>query len=99
MRLRGRDRTARIVLYAILVIGLLAVVGPFLWMLLSSVKPEGEIRQGTWLPADAPADLAVSTGALNQVISVSPADLVATVQAGTPLDATELLTLERSQPR
>jgi FAD/FMN-containing dehydrogenase len=35
--------------------------------------------QGTWLPADAPADLAVSTRALDQVVSVSPADLVATV--------------------
>jgi FAD/FMN-containing dehydrogenase len=43
--------------------------------------------QGTWLAADAPADLAVSTRALDQVISVSPADLVATVQAGTPFDA------------
>ncbi len=42
---------------------------------------------GTWLPADAPADLAVSTRALDQVVSVSPADLVATVQAGTPLEA------------
>ena len=38
-------------LYAILIVGLLAVVGPFLWMLLSSVKPEAEIRQAaTWLP-------------------------------------------------
>ena len=43
--------------------------------------------QGTWLPADAPADLAVSTRGLDQVVSVSPADLVATVQAGTPLEA------------
>ena len=42
--------------------------------------------QGTWLPADAPADLAVSTRALDQVVSVSPADLVATIQAGTPLE-------------
>jgi len=42
--------------------------------------------QGTWLPSDAPADLAVSTRALDQVITVSPADLVATVQAGAPLD-------------
>jgi glycolate oxidase FAD binding subunit len=42
---------------------------------------------GTWLPADAPADLAVSTRALDQVLTVSPADLVATVQAGTPLEA------------
>ena len=42
--------------------------------------------QGTWLPPDAPADLALSTRALDQVVSVSPADLVATVQAGAPLD-------------
>ena len=42
--------------------------------------------QGTWLPADAPAELALSTRALDQVVSVSPADLVATVQAGAPLD-------------
>lgn len=48
------------------------------------IRVEG---QGTWLPADAPADLAVSTRALDQIVSVSPADLVATVQAGTPLDA------------
>jgi multiple sugar transport system permease protein len=48
--LRGRDRAARTVLYAILIVGLLAVVGPFLWMLLSSVKPEAEIRDVTLLP-------------------------------------------------
>jgi FAD/FMN-containing dehydrogenase len=48
------------------------------------IRVEG---QGTWLPSDAPADLAVSTRALDQVVSVSPADLVATVQAGAPLDA------------
>jgi glycolate oxidase FAD binding subunit len=42
---------------------------------------------GTWLTADAPADLAVSTRALDQVISVSPADLVATAQAGVPLES------------
>lgn len=47
------------------------------------VRVEG---QGTWLPTDAPADLALSTRALDQVVSVSPADLVATVQAGTPLE-------------
>ena len=43
------------------------------------IRVEG---RGTWLPPDAPADLAVSTRALEQVVSVSPADLVATVQAG-----------------
>jgi FAD/FMN-containing dehydrogenase len=41
----------------------------------------------TWLPSDAPADLAVCTKGLDQIVSVSPADLVATVQAGTPLEA------------
>ena len=50
--LRRRDRAARAVLYAVLVGGLLAVAGPFLWMLLSSLKPEAEIRRvpPTWWP-------------------------------------------------
>jgi glycolate oxidase FAD binding subunit len=47
------------------------------------IRVEG---RGTWLPPDAPADLVVSTRGLEQVASVSPADLVATVQAGTPLE-------------
>jgi multiple sugar transport system permease protein len=52
VNLRRRDVVARIVLHAILVAGLLVVVGPFLWMLLSSVKPEAEIRRvpPTWWP-------------------------------------------------
>jgi multiple sugar transport system permease protein len=47
-----RDLTARLILYAILIAGLLVVVGPFLWMALSSLKPEGEIRAvpPTWWP-------------------------------------------------
>lgn len=50
--LRTRDRAARIVLYVVLVLGLLAVAGPFVWMALSSVKPEREIREvpPTWWP-------------------------------------------------
>lgn len=50
--LRRRDVGARITLYSVLIAGLLVVVGPFLWMLLSSVKPEGEIRRvpPTWWP-------------------------------------------------
>ena len=48
------------------------------------VRIEG---QGTWLTPDAPADLAISTRALDEVVSVSPADLVATVQAGVAMDA------------
>jgi FAD/FMN-containing dehydrogenase len=48
------------------------------------IRVEGN---GTWLSSDAPADLAVSTRGLDRVVSVSPADLVATVEAGTPLEA------------
>jgi multiple sugar transport system permease protein len=49
---RSRDRVAKIVLYGVLGLGLLAVVGPFLWMVLASVKPEAEIRAvpPTWWP-------------------------------------------------
>lgn len=53
-RLRSRDRVARAALYVVLSGGLLVVVGPFIWMLLSSFKPEGEIRANppTWWPDD-----------------------------------------------
>src|SRR4051794_14828465 len=49
---RPRDRVASLVLHAVLVVGLVAMVGPFVWTLLSSVKPEGEIRlvPTTWWP-------------------------------------------------
>lgn len=43
--------------------------------------------KASWLPADAPADLALSTRGLSRVVSLSAADLVATVQAGVTLDA------------
>ncbi len=41
-------------LYAALTVGLVAMVAPFVWMVLSSVKPEAEIRQvpPSWLPED-----------------------------------------------
>ncbi len=42
---------------------------------------------GTWLPADAPADLALSTRELTRITSVNPADLVATMQAGVTMEA------------
>lgn len=48
------------------------------------VRVEGE---GSWLPADAPADLSVSTRALDQVLEVSPSDLTASVQSGVRMDA------------
>jgi multiple sugar transport system permease protein len=53
-RLRSRDRVAKVVLYVLLFGGLAFVVGPFVWMLLSSFKPEGEIRADppTWWPHD-----------------------------------------------
>lgn len=49
-----RDLVARTVLHVLLIAGLLVMVVPFLWMLLASFKPEGEIRQSppTWWPAD-----------------------------------------------
>lgn len=42
--------------------------------------------RASWLPADAPADFSISTRGLDRVVSVSPADLVATVEAGATLD-------------
>jgi ABC-type glycerol-3-phosphate transport system permease component len=41
-----------VILHVVLVAGLLAMVGPFLWMLLSSFKSEGEVREvpPTWWP-------------------------------------------------
>jgi glycolate dehydrogenase FAD-binding subunit len=40
----------------------------------------------SWLPDDAPAEVVLSTARLDRIVSVSPSDLVATVQAGVPLD-------------
>jgi multiple sugar transport system permease protein len=50
--IRRRDTAAKVVLYLLLGAGLVVMVGPFIWMLLSSIKPEGEIRQvpPTWWP-------------------------------------------------
>jgi FAD/FMN-containing dehydrogenase len=47
------------------------------------VRVEGE---GSWLPPDAPADLAISTRALDNVLEVSASDLAATVQGGVRID-------------
>ncbi len=38
---------------------------------------------GRWMPADAPADLTLSTRRLTHVIDLSPRDLVVTVEGGT----------------
>ena len=42
--------------------------------------------RGSWLAADAPADLALSTRSLDKIVALSAADLVATVQASTSLE-------------
>ena len=48
------------------------------------VRLEGH---GSWVPPDAPADLALTTRGLDRVLTVHPADLVATVESGVPMDA------------
>jgi multiple sugar transport system permease protein len=55
---RPRDRAAKIVLHTILAVCALVVVGPFLWLAISSVKPEGEIRRipPTWWPEQLTLD-------------------------------------------
>jgi len=47
------------------------------------VRVEGH---GSWMPADAPADFALTTRGLDRIVAVHPADLVATVEAGVPVD-------------
>lgn len=40
----------------------------------------------SWIPPDGPGDLALSTRGIDRIVKVSPADLVATVQAGVTLE-------------
>lgn len=49
---RTRDRVASVVLHGLLIAGLAVMIAPFLWMLLSSIKPESEVRAvpPTWWP-------------------------------------------------
>jgi len=47
------------------------------------VRVEGA---GSWLPSDAPADLALTTRRLDRVPAVEPQDLTATAEAGIGLD-------------
>jgi len=47
------------------------------------VRVEGA---GTWLPADAPADLALTTRRLDKVPAIEPQDLSATAEAGIGCD-------------
>jgi glycolate oxidase FAD binding subunit len=50
------------------------------------VRIEG---RGSWLPPDAPAQLAIATSRLTQVLELAPADLVVGVQAGLTRGALE----------
>jgi len=54
----GRSRLSQWVLYVILSVALVAVIAPFVWMVLGSVKSEGELRQSppTWWPQTASWD-------------------------------------------
>src|SRR6059036_303076 len=59
-------------------------------LLLGTARQEGwRVRlegAGTWLPADAPADLALTTRRLDRVPSITPQDLTATAEAGIGCD-------------
>src|SRR5438445_612700 len=59
-------------------------------LLLGTAREEGwRVRlegAGTWLPADAPADLALTTRRLDRVPAVEPQDLSATAEAGIGCD-------------
>jgi multiple sugar transport system permease protein len=54
----GRREQGQLWVYGVLAGGLVLLVGPFVWMLLSSVKPDAEIRQvpPTWLPSSPTLD-------------------------------------------
>lgn len=59
-------------------------------LLLGAVREEGwRVRvegAGTWMPADAPADLALTTRRLDRLPSIQPQDLAATAEAGIGCD-------------
>jgi len=52
------DRRATIVLYVLLLLGLVLMVGPFIWMILGSFKSQSEFLQvpPTWLPENPTLD-------------------------------------------
>jgi multiple sugar transport system permease protein len=55
---KGGPSAATIVLYVLLFLGLLAMVGPFIWMVLGSFKTQGEFLQipPPWLPQNPTFD-------------------------------------------
>ncbi len=59
-------------------------------LLLGTARAEGwRVRiegAGTWLPSDAPADLALTTRRLDKIPAIEPQDLSATAEAGVGFD-------------
>src|SRR5256884_9991113 len=59
-------------------------------LLLGTAREEGwRVRvegAGTWLPADGPADLALTTRRLDKIPAIEPQDLSATAEAGIGCD-------------
>src|SRR2546430_3235606 len=59
-------------------------------LLLGTAREEGwRVRvegAGTWLPVDAPADLALTTRRLDKIPAIEPQDLSATAEAGIGCD-------------
>ncbi|BCW48163.1 hypothetical protein [Arthrobacter sp. StoSoilB13] len=40
----------RVVLYAVLLLGSVVMIGPFIWMILTALKSTGEVSTFSWLP-------------------------------------------------
>jgi multiple sugar transport system permease protein len=57
-RTAGQRTPSRWWIYALLIFGVLLMIGPFLWMLLGSLKPQAEflVTTPTFLPKDATTD-------------------------------------------
>jgi len=57
-RIEGRAKRTNVLVWAILLIGLVLVVAPFVWMVLGSFKPQGEFLRvpPTWLPEQPTLD-------------------------------------------
>ncbi|TDT78373.1 carbohydrate ABC transporter membrane protein 2 (CUT1 family) [Arthrobacter sp. AG258] len=50
MRRRNNLTAGRVVLYAVLLLGSVLMIGPFIWMILTALKSTGEVSTFSWLP-------------------------------------------------
>ena len=55
---RDRTQLGAWWIYALLILGIILLVGPFIWMLLGSFKPNAEFLRTppTWLPGGTPSE-------------------------------------------